>query len=280
MFDALAMIVSKVPFRSKERKALDEALKEFPYHVAFMIGRQKWYCYDELSHMSVGRSGQVNAIAAQAQLNITPDDLKYLSGIIRDMLDLPHTEMKSMQAEAGRILQAGLQATPPDQLKTLLKRMATVDMKPARVAESLLTELSKRMELLAHEEFLYRLAAVMFWCDGENPRLMLEPEQINKKVEFLKKKGENILLRLLMTPVANILYHLNQSDQDSVTSLMMALTIQKPFQKFSDMILTQENLKSSVSGTTPKDTLTEATWPHSDKQEEVRQNLKGGTSDL
>jgi hypothetical protein len=281
--EILGMVTGRWPFKNKEQRELIAYLKQFPFHVAFTIGGQKWFCYDDLTHISVGRSGQIEAIAAQASLNITQEDLKYLTGVMQQLLEMPQVEMASMQTEAAKILQEGFEKAPPERVKTLLKRMAATDIRPMKVAIRLQEELSKRMELLAHEEFLFRLAAVMFWVDGEDPRLTLMPEQINEKAEFLKKKADSVLQRLLMSPVANILYHLNQSDNDSVTSLMMALRMQKPFHVFSDMMLTKQGLKglvSSPSGTTHSTPLTKEAKQSSGKQGEIKTVLTDGSEDL
>lgn len=281
MYDVLSLVTSRWPIKSRSRRELEAHLKQFPYHAAFSVDGRKWYCYDDLTHVSKGRASQINAIVEQAKVNLTEDDVKQISLLIRDMIDLAHAEMLSMQAESVAILEGGgIGKQPPERITTLLKRMATLDLVPLKVASRIMEEISKRMELLAHVDFLHRLAAVLFWTDGEDPRLMLEPDQINRKADYLKKKGEGILLRLLMTPVSDMLYHLDKSKQDSVTSLMMALAHQQPFLKFTDLILKQAGMRYSQSGTTPSTELTENKQTPSGLQAKIRTATNDGSQDL
>lgn len=243
----MSLIASLIE-KKKKQSELKQHLKEFAYHIVFTIGKDKWYCYDSPENISQGRSAQLNAIVNQSRLNIDQDDLKALSKLVIDMTEMAEAQTINIRSEAAKLLSE--KNAPPQEVLALLNRVAKMETTPLKVIKQLHEEISKRMELLTHPEYLYRLAAVMYWTDGEDPRIALDPSQILKKAEYFKKKADQILLRLLSSPVSSILYNLDISKPSSVAILQMELTKQQPFREFSDMILTRAGLQSLVSGTT------------------------------
>jgi hypothetical protein len=249
-----------------------------PFHEVFRTGRRRWYCYDNLSSISKARSSQLNALVKQADLNIERDDLKALSIKQADLAEFAKSEVQTLIGKANALLK-NPNANPAD-IKRLVQDVAGLDentLPTLRVIEGLNRELAKRTELLTHVNFLYRAAGLLYWTDGEDPRDMVGPIQLEKKVELFKKK--EYLLRILRSPISVMFYRVDPSSEDSVILLKTSLLNQEPFLKFGDEILKQIKTRFSPS-TSPSASTSETNFSiSSPPSEKTNPNTKSGSVD-
>lgn len=237
-----------VPGIAKKRAEIRRKLAELPYHVVFRTGWRtgfaKWYCFDNLVSVPRARAIQLNALAKQADLNLTRDDLKAISVRQAEIGEAVKAETSTLSRRAASLLESKPDPAAVKKLIEDVRDMNDFVVPSARVWENLNREIAKRCELLTHPEFLYKAAAVLYWTDGEDPTVPVTPEQLEEKVAVFKKK--DVLLPLLRSPISAIFYHVEASPEDLVISLRNDLARQEPFLKFGDEIIKAVKTRSSI----------------------------------
>lgn len=182
-------ILSILAFRKRSKKK-DSIPDIAPNHFVIKVGKEKFYCFDNLNNLPVMRTMQLDAFLKQeADMNI---DRRLLENAVDKILEF-------LDPSAGTV----------------------------RVGDSvkILTEIKKRLSMLTLPEHLYKVAAVCYFTGKDDFEDMLSPTEIDRRVELLKKKIP--VSDLLGKSMPDILKTLNYSEKDFTGFLKLKILEQQ-----------------------------------------------------
>lgn len=194
---------------------------KYPHKLAFLVGGERYYHYDNYLDLSVNRRGQINAlIREEVELNLTRPEAIRVNKSVRDYAEASYTLTSAVRMKAINLYNDPAAAVDPNLLRAGLRDIIQGLEDPLRMTKNIQMiqeEVAKRFEMLTLFRVYARVAALCVWRIGEDPREPMSAPDIEARADlFLKKK---VLAPLLRLPIRDLFYRLKQSEEDTLQFL-------------------------------------------------------------